>query len=483
MRILVATDGSDPAAIGLEQARDLATLAHGEIRIVAVLPPAAELFGGAWPAEVMIDPEPIEQAATQQLEERLRQEVERTPADLRPTAVLRRGRPADEIVTEATTWAADVIVVGSRGHGPLGSILLGSVSEEVVDRSPIPVLVARRPRTRRLVVAVDGSPAANAGIDFIARDSTFQGLDAVVVDVAAPGYPWLMGMGVADAETVQQALDATEATRAEERAAGNRATRILQEAGLRAESRHRDGDPADEIVRIAAELDADLIVIGSRGRTGLTRLVLGSVARQVLRHATSSVLVVHPAPVPRRGSAEKTTETPAAARLAGATAIDEVHGTPRHESDTAGLGAAGSARAPGAAKENAMKILLAYDGGEPARRALETAASIAKAMGGSVDVISVVPMHPGRVPIDPWDDRSVHDQELRDAHTRLADQGIATRLLEPAGDPAHEIELAARDYDMIVVGARRQGALGRMLQGSVSAHVATHADATVVVAR
>jgi nucleotide-binding universal stress UspA family protein len=136
-------------------------------------------------------------------------------------------------------------------------------------------------------------------------------------------------------------------------------------------------------------------------------------------------------------------------------------------------------------KESTMKILLAYDGGEPAQRALTTAASIAKAMGSELDVISVVPMRSGRAPIDPWDDREVHDRELVDARSRLADLGMTGRILEPVGDPAEEIELAAKagGYDMVVIGSRRQGLLGRMLQGSVSEHVATHTDATVVVAR
>ena len=132
-----------------------------------------------------------------------------------------------------------------------------------------------------------------------------------------------------------------------------------------------------------------------------------------------------------------------------------------------------------------MKILLAYDGQEPAKRALETAASIAKVMGASLDVVSVVPVHPGRSPIDPWDDRGVHAAELDDARTRLANLGVTCQVLEPAGDPAEEIEhvVAQGGYDMVVLGSRRQSVLGRMLQGSVSEHVATHADATVVIAR
>jgi nucleotide-binding universal stress UspA family protein len=131
------------------------------------------------------------------------------------------------------------------------------------------------------------------------------------------------------------------------------------------------------------------------------------------------------------------------------------------------------------------RILLAYDGCEPAKRALETAAVLANKLDGLVSVVSVVPFHPGRMPIDPWDDDQVHRQELEEARTLLALQGIEADLLEPTGDPARSIERIARDggYDTVVVGSRGLGALARLLQGSVSEHVATHADATVVVVR
>lgn len=456
MRILVATDGSDPSGIGCELARDLATLSHGELRIIAVLPPTSDLFGGMWPAEAMIDPEPLERAACQQLEERLRQEVARTPVDLRPTSVIRRGRPALEIVAEAEAWNADLMVIGSRGHGPLSSILLGSVSEEVVDRSRIPVLVARRPRIRRLVVAVDASATADEAVSLLARDRTFAGLDAAVVQVGPPNWPWWLGVSAADTDSAEVVMELNETARREQQGAVDRAALTLEAAGVSTTCRLRAGDPADELVRAAIELDADVIVMGSHGRTGVSRLVLGSVARQVLRHAATSVLIV-PAPAVRSPQVA----TPPAA------------------------GSEARSGTPIGAKETSMKILLAYDGGEPARRALAKAADIAKAMGGSIDVISVVPLHAGRAPIDPWDDRETHDEELREAHGSLAALGIATRLLEPIGDPAHTIESVAREggYDMVVLGSRRQSVLGRMLQGSVSEHVATHADATVVIAR
>ena len=132
-----------------------------------------------------------------------------------------------------------------------------------------------------------------------------------------------------------------------------------------------------------------------------------------------------------------------------------------------------------------QKILVAYDGGEPAHRALDLAADLAQHFEATVGVVSVIPVHPGRSPIDPWDDREAHTLELAEARSILAARGIAATLHEPAGDPARTIEQIAEEhgYDTVVVGSRGLGAMSRVLQGSVSEHVATHATATVVVAR
>ncbi len=131
------------------------------------------------------------------------------------------------------------------------------------------------------------------------------------------------------------------------------------------------------------------------------------------------------------------------------------------------------------------KILVAYDGGEPAHRALDMAADLATRYDATVGVVSVVPFHGGRSPIDPWDDRSVHTEELGEAKALLIARGIEPLLYEPAGEPAAMIEHIAEagDYDVVVIGSRGLGALSRFLQGSISEHVATHSDATVIVVR
>jgi nucleotide-binding universal stress UspA family protein len=130
------------------------------------------------------------------------------------------------------------------------------------------------------------------------------------------------------------------------------------------------------------------------------------------------------------------------------------------------------------------RILLAYDGDEPARRALQQTIELAKRFEAQVGVISVVPSR-GPARPDPWDDRTVHAEELVEARRLLREQGIEVELYEPDGDVAQSIERVAdeKGYDVIVVGTRNLGTVSKALHGSVSEHVAGHAHSTVIVAR
>jgi nucleotide-binding universal stress UspA family protein len=112
-------------------------------------------------------------------------------------------------------------------------------------------------------------------------------------------------------------------------------------------------------------------------------------------------------------------------------------------------------------------------------------ADLALQFGATVSVVSVTPVRPGRAPTDPWDDRPVHLSELREAQQILRERGVEPELLSPQGDPAKTIERIATDggYDAVVLGSRGLGAVSRVLQGSTSEHVATHAEVTVIVAR
>jgi nucleotide-binding universal stress UspA family protein len=131
------------------------------------------------------------------------------------------------------------------------------------------------------------------------------------------------------------------------------------------------------------------------------------------------------------------------------------------------------------------RILVAFDGTPGARRALEQAADLATALSAEIGVVSVVPPAMAERPDDPWSTTSTHASQLREAVTWLEERGLKPVTHEPTGDAGPMIVRSAGDlgYDTIVVGSRGLGRVQRALLGSVSQYVATHADATVIIAR
>ena len=211
------------------------------------------------------------------------------------------GRPASKIVEEAKRLAVDLVVMGSRGRGTFAASLLGSVAAEVVDLARCPVLVARSARLGRILLAYDGSSEADVAASLLETWPIFQGLHARVVSVAPiEGVRVPAGLGPLrheDAtESYARAIDAVRVRWAG--MAHERALR-LERAGVHAREDSPVGDAAEEIVRAAVASESDLIVMGSHGRTGLPRLVLGGVARNVLIHAPCSVLIARPASAAR----------------------------------------------------------------------------------------------------------------------------------------------------------------------------------------
>lgn len=214
-----------------------------------------------------------------------------------------RGRPATAIAAEDEEWQADVLVVGSRGHGPFQTLVLGSVSAELVHHAPCPVLIARRPAVERVVLAHDGSPFAASAEQLLLDCSPFTDAAVEVVTVTPVHRQW--------ASTLTQprsgpSLESSEliARQTLERHQEIASSAVLQlQRGRAARPAGLQGHPAAAIVDHARETDADLIVVGTHGRTGISRLMVGSVARAIVTHATASVLVVRPrVPEDRSGS-------------------------------------------------------------------------------------------------------------------------------------------------------------------------------------
>ncbi|WP_018636606.1 universal stress protein [Parafrankia elaeagni] len=222
---------------------------------------------------------------------------------------------------------AEMIVVGTRGRGLLHRLRIGSVSASVAVHSPVPVVVARAPRTGDdedaaesagpagpagrseqqphtpespeaqpppVVVGVDGSPNSLAALRWAADEAVLRGAPLHVV------HAWLAAMPLPFAETSGEIVAALE-----DQARAVLDDSIAQVIGAAA-GPGQDGPaaptPSVRRVLVAASAtralleesrDADLLVVGARGRGGFAELLLGSVSHQTMLHATAPVAIIH----------------------------------------------------------------------------------------------------------------------------------------------------------------------------------------------
>lgn len=294
MRVLVAIDGSDAASIALDLVGGIRWPAGTEIVVAEAVEFGEGLFGGPWPAIGMVEVGHLEteiRATAARVVEEARERLVRPGLEV-DTAVL-RGRPATAIIERARAMRADLIVVGSRGHGRIGSMLLGSISSELVDHAPAPVLVARGSAIERVLLAWDGSSCATRAAELLQAWPIFAGSSIRVVSVADIEVPWWTGFPEpGSAELMPTFVETAEASRKHHHELAIGMTDTLRSAGLGATADLLEGDAATELLARARATATELIVMGTHGRTGLARLVIGSVARNVLHHATCSVLVV-----------------------------------------------------------------------------------------------------------------------------------------------------------------------------------------------
>jgi nucleotide-binding universal stress UspA family protein len=293
MRIVVGLDGSAPSLTAHRLISSTSWPAHTQFLFAHARESStswAALFpGGGWFANGDAAGESREALlALDAVAEPLRQlgHVVEVQYEEGPPAVLLRDAAAE--------YGADLIVVGSRGRGPAASAILGSVSADLVDHAPCPVLVARQPAVTRILLATDGSDNARRIPDILGRWHAFHGVPFEVVSVA-PSPTASTELMVTPWAT--PAVDLSDGRMGREAAA--RQWRIaedmveqLVDGGWSATATVRFGDPADQIIAVAQNAGCDMIISGSRGLGDLRRLLTGSVAHDVLLHTHASMLVM-----------------------------------------------------------------------------------------------------------------------------------------------------------------------------------------------
>jgi nucleotide-binding universal stress UspA family protein len=289
-RILLATDGSLDAALAARAAVDLSSKTGAELHVVHV---GRSLSAYARPATM---PEDYSLLFARDAEELLEEQTEiiRHAGGEIARAHLRFGRPADEILGLAEELGADLVVLGSRGLGPVDRLVMGSVSEDVIHHAHRPVLVMRGGEgswpPASIVFGDDTSREATEAGELAASIGRLFGAEGCVVHA----YPTLPR--ISEEEDAFDARIVEEAFRQAEKALEERAEALAGELGRPPEVKIGVGGPAGLILGVAQEMEPALIAVGSRGlgmreraRRGYTRL--GSVSTKVLRAARGPVLV------------------------------------------------------------------------------------------------------------------------------------------------------------------------------------------------
>jgi nucleotide-binding universal stress UspA family protein len=282
--ILFPFDGSEGAAETLHHAAEIATWTDGEIRLLYVADTTE--YSTTRVESTVVDGqvehgEEVLETATETLDS----------LGVEYATDVVQGAPAETIVDYAEKYDHDVIVMPTQGRQGLSRYLLGSVTEKVVRLSTVPVLTARmKPDEEfafpyeRVLLATDGSEAAEHaamhGLDLAAAlDATVHALSTVETDALAPGAHLESGTTAGHA-AAEEAVDTI--------------ANAAQRRGIDDIVRHvEEGPPAETIVECVDREAIDAVVMGTTGRRGIERILLGSVTEKTVRSAPVPVITVH----------------------------------------------------------------------------------------------------------------------------------------------------------------------------------------------
>jgi len=288
-RLLAATDFSETAAAGLDWAVEIASRHGARIYLVHAL----QLPGAT--TDFIVSPpdwsEAIQAAALRRLEAEAARVADR---GVEVTTDLRLGAAAEAILEAAEERDADLVALGTRGLTGLRHLLLGSTAQRVVQQSRRPVLgvhpgdASKHRALRRILVPTDFSRDAEEAARAVRRLLPADGepprlillhvyhlpVEFTAYGTVPTSLAWMDDIG-GEIESRLESLAAD-----------------LRQDGIEVEIAAREGYPPEAIVEEAAKRGADLVAMGTHGRSGLRHLLLGSTAERVVAMAPCPVLTV-----------------------------------------------------------------------------------------------------------------------------------------------------------------------------------------------
>lgn len=284
MKVLAATDGSKYGRWAIEWLARVPFNVQPAVRVLHVVD-VAGLRAPFMIQPVIVGTERYLQAEIKRMEATAKAAKEEAAEllaslGLTGTVTVDRGGVAATIMKHAKRGVA-LLSIGSRGLDALDRFMLGSISNHAIHHAPCSILVVKEaPRpVRQILLGIDGSSTSNKAVRFLVRhvNPAPQGPDREPVMVTlVQVMPFLKYPELREAGKRIMLRDAEK----------------LAKAGFQVREAMRLGRPADEILTVANEHHADLIVTGAKGLGAIGRVLLGSVSTRVVQHAACSVLVI-----------------------------------------------------------------------------------------------------------------------------------------------------------------------------------------------
>jgi nucleotide-binding universal stress UspA family protein len=293
VKILATTDFSDESRSGVRYAVALAEKLGAAVALLHVIEPPSRMAGMAAVALAREDSEVVALARAQ-LATLAKREGK---GDVAVTFSMRTGKPFHEITTAARQRAADLIVIATHGYTGAKRVLLGSTAERVVRHARCSVLtvptrttlkrIRKTPpfKLKKILVPIDFSNISKDALPWGTFLAAHFGAELILLHVVKIPIDYLLGRELMN-EAIVPLMKQAEADL--ERMAAS----LSKSTGVNLSAVVRDGTPFEEICHAANTLGADLIVLTTRGYTGLKHIWLGSTAERVVRHAHCPVLAV-----------------------------------------------------------------------------------------------------------------------------------------------------------------------------------------------
>jgi len=278
-KILVAIDGSEASMHALRQSMKLAADEKSWIIVVSVIPKYEGDLGSMWVDNIyasMKRPCDMALAKAQELAEEGRVSIK---------TICEEGEIYERIADLAEAENCSLIVMGRKEMGKIERSLMGSVTARVIGYAHRDVLVVPEGSVigwGNILLATDGSKYSEAAVERAINFAAAYGsvLHVLsIVDIPSEFYSHVKALDAAD-ELIKNARSSVEAVQ-----------KKAAEQGIATTTFVKEGDASKTITKYATDQKIDIIVIGSHGRTGLRRLLMGSTAEGVIRNSTCAVLV------------------------------------------------------------------------------------------------------------------------------------------------------------------------------------------------